>query len=206
MLGLKVPTDAAWVAAALRDIDGVLVDHAHCEMKAASNALSLATRPSADTALALALTDLAREEIDHFQRVLSLLSARGVPLGPPSVDAYAAELRSAAKSVAPDTQLPPVVDRLLIGALIEARSCERFKLLAAATAHAAEHAAPHALWSELFEAEALHYGTFVDLATRCAGGNRPRVCARLERLADFEGMIVATLARAGDGTRATMHG
>src|SRR5206468_7285193 len=98
MLGLKVESDAAWAAEALRDLDRVLVDHAHCEMKAASNALSLAARHPDDLALVRALTDLAREEIDHFQRVLALLAARGLPLGTPPVDAYAAELRRVAKA------------------------------------------------------------------------------------------------------------
>ena len=73
MLCLKVPTDAAWAEQALRDVDAVLADHAHCEMKAASNALSLATRHPGDAEVARALTDLAREEIEHFQRVLALL-------------------------------------------------------------------------------------------------------------------------------------
>jgi tRNA-(ms[2]io[6]A)-hydroxylase len=86
MLGLKVSTDAAWVDAAMRDLDRVLVDHAHCEMKAASNALSLAARHPDSPALVRALTDLAREEIDHFQRVLAVLEARGLTLGPPPVD------------------------------------------------------------------------------------------------------------------------
>ena len=98
MLCLKVPTDAAWAAAAMRDVDAVLVDHAHCEMKAASNALSLVARHPGDPELARALTDLAREEIEHFQRVLGMLASRGVALGPPPVDVYAAALRRAAPS------------------------------------------------------------------------------------------------------------
>src|ERR1700742_3500419 len=96
MLCLKVPTDASWAAAALRDADAVLVDHAHCELKAASNALSLVARHPGDPEMARALSDLAREEIEHFQRVVAVLTARGVALGPPPVDAYAAALRRAA--------------------------------------------------------------------------------------------------------------
>jgi tRNA-(ms[2]io[6]A)-hydroxylase len=192
----------------MRDLDAVLVDHAHCEMKAASNALSLATRHPGDAELARALTDLAREEIDHFQRVLALLVERHVVLGPPPVDAYAAELRQAARELprprdgAGD---PTLVDRLLVGALIEARSCERFKLLADATASAPGRQAEHALWSELLAAEARHYRTFVDLAARAAEGDRPRVEARLEALALAEAKIVAKLAQ-GDASRATIHG
>src|SRR5580698_5416327 len=174
MLCLKVSTDAAWAQEAMRDVDAVLVDHAHCEMKAASNALSLVARHPGDAELARALTDLAREEIDHFQRVLALLVERGVTLGTPPVDAYAADLRRAASALPRDrAEGAPLVDRLLVGAVIEARSCERFKLLADATASEPGRAAEHALWSELLAAEARHYRTFVELAIRAAAGDRP---------------------------------
>ncbi len=208
MLCLEVPTDAAWVEAAMSDVDAVLVDHAHCEMKAASNALSLAARYPGDLELVRALTDLAREEIEHFQRVLRLLEERGVALGAPPVDAYAADLRRAANALPRDPgPSASLVDRLLVGALIEARSCERFKLLADATAEAPGREAMHALWSELLAAEARHYRTFVDLATRAAGGDRERVAARLGGIARAEGAIVAGLARDGAGaSRATIHG
>jgi tRNA-(ms[2]io[6]A)-hydroxylase len=206
MLCLRVPTDRAWAAAAMRDVDAVLVDHAHCEMKAASNALSLASRPSGDPELVLALTDLAREEIDHFRRVFSVLVARGVTLGPPPVDVYAAELRRASNAAPRDLTLPPLVDRLLVGALIEARSCERFKLLAAAAAEAGDCGELHALWTDLLAAEARHYATFLDLAVRAAGGRRELVSARLEQLAQLEGAIVAALAAAEGASRATIHG
>ena len=208
MLCLEVPTDAGWVEAAMGDVDAVLVDHAHCEMKAASNALSLAARHPGDLELVRALTDLAREEIEHFQRVLRLLEERGVTLGAPPVDAYAADLRRAANALPRDPgPAASLVDRLLVGALIEARSCERFKLLAEATAGAPGKEAMHALWSELLAAEARHYRTFVDLATRAAGGDRARVASRLEAIARAEGAIVAGLARDGGGaSRATIHG
>jgi tRNA-(ms[2]io[6]A)-hydroxylase len=204
MLCLKVPTDSAWAAEALRDVDAVLADHAHCEMKAASNALSLAARHPGDPELVRALTDLAREEIDHFQRVLALLVERGVTLGPPPVDEYAAELRRAMNALSRDPAAGTLVDRLLVGALIEARSCERFKLLAEATAADGSHPELNALWEELLAAEARHYRTFVDLAVRAAGGDRARVLARLERLAEAEGTIVASLA--SGASRATIHG
>jgi tRNA-(ms[2]io[6]A)-hydroxylase len=208
MLCLVVPTDAAWAEEALRDVDAVLVDHAHCEMKAASNALSLAARHPGDPARVQALTALAREEIDHFQRVLSVLVARGVALGPPPVDAYAAELRRVTNELPRGTgDAAPLVDRLLVGAIIEARSCERFKLLAEATAGRPEHAELHAFWHELLAAEARHYRAFVDLAERAAGGDRAAVLARLDRIARAEGELVRRLAKdAGDGSRATIHG
>jgi tRNA 2-(methylsulfanyl)-N6-isopentenyladenosine37 hydroxylase len=207
MFCLKQLTDGAWAAQAVREIDAILVDHAHCEMKAASNALSLAARHPGDVEIVRGLTDLAREEIDHFQRVLSMLDARGIAMGPPPVDAYAAELRRAAHDFPAQPAMPAIVDRLLVGALIEARSCERFKLLADETARHEVHAGEHALWSDLLAVEARHYRTFVDLATRAAGGARERVAARLDRLAVLEGAIVGALGQGAAGySRATIHG
>jgi tRNA-(ms[2]io[6]A)-hydroxylase len=205
MLCLKVPTDAAWAAAAMRDVGAVLCDHAHCELKAASNALSLAARHLADTHLVRELTDLAREEIDHFQRVVAVLAARNVALGPPPVDSYAADLRRATSGVARDLRLTALVDRLLVAALIEARSCERFQLLAEAAR--VDDAELHALWGDLLGSEARHYRTFVDLAVRSAGGDRGCVVARLERLAEVEGAIVSALSlRDNTASRASIHG
>jgi tRNA-(ms[2]io[6]A)-hydroxylase len=207
MLCLKVPTDPAWAAAAVDQANEVLIDHAHCEIKAASNALSLAARHSDDPEIVRVLTDLAREEIDHFQRVLALLVARGLSLGPPPVDPYAAALRRAAQALPRAPVTPPLVDRLLVGALIEARSCERFKLLAEATAGDGAKGEHHALWSDLLASEARHYRTFLDLAVRAAGGDRASVEQRLERLTDCESDIVAAFARLPAGvSRASIHG
>jgi tRNA-(ms[2]io[6]A)-hydroxylase len=205
MLGLKVSTDAGWAPAAMRDAGAILVDHAHCELKAAANALSLVARHPGDAWLSRALTDLAREEIEHFQRVVDVLAARGVAMGSPPVDAYAAALRRAVHELPRDPAMPLLVDRLLVGALIEARSCERFQLLAAAAE--GEDAELHALWRELLASEARHYRTFVDLAVRAAGGDRASVVDRLDTLAEAEAAIVTELARAGgEASRATMHG
>jgi tRNA-(ms[2]io[6]A)-hydroxylase len=207
MFCLKQPTDRAWAAEAVREIDAVLVDHAHCEMKAASNALSLAARHPGDVEIVRTLTDLAREEIGHFQRVLAILDSRGVVMGAPPIDAYAADLRRAARESPSRPPMVAIVDRLLVGALIEARSCERFKLLANETAHDDAHADHHALWSELLAVEARHYRTFVDLAIRAAGEARERVGPRLEQLAELEGAIVGALGRGlGGSSRAAIHG
>ena len=203
MLCLKVPTDGGWATAAARDANATLVDHAHCEMKAATNALSLATRHSGDLDFVLAMSALAREEIEHFARVVAILARRGVALGPPAVDEYAAELRRAASALPRDPTLPSVVDRLLVGALIEARSCERFQILATVT----EDEELRALWNELLASEARHYRTFVDLAVRATSGDRDRVVARLEHLASIEGAIVTGLAeRSAAASRASIHG
>lgn len=207
MFCLKAMTDARWAARAVRNLDALLVDHAHCEMKAASNALSLAMRHCGDAVIARTLTDLARDEIDHFQQVLALLSAREVPMTAPSIDAYAAELREASRRLPRDPVASPLVDRLLVGALIEARSCERFKLLAEAVAATGGDEVLAALWRRFLASEAGHYRLFVDLAVRASGGQRPAVVDRLERLAELEGAIVEALNRNHDPSApATIHG
>jgi tRNA-(ms[2]io[6]A)-hydroxylase len=184
MLGLKRATDPTWAKLALENLDAVLVDHAHCEMKAASNAMSLATRQIGKHALVLQLIELAREELDHFARVVRELDARGIALGSPPVDDYAAELRKRVAAKPGD----PMVDRLLVAALIEARSCERFKLLLAEMGPSHEM---YAFYTELFEAEARHYRTFVDLAI--AVGDETSVLERLEHVAEIEASVVASL-------------
>ncbi|WP_394825291.1 tRNA isopentenyl-2-thiomethyl-A-37 hydroxylase MiaE [Pendulispora albinea] len=203
MFCLKVRSDPGWAKEAVANFDKVLADHAHCEMKAASNALSLAARHPDDLALVRALTDLAKEELEHFQQVLTVLERRGIPLGPPEVDTYAADLRKSAKER--PSGLPPLVDRLLVGALIEARSCERFKLLLGALDPAQERAI-FDFYTELFAAEARHYRTFCDLAIAAAGGPNAReaVEARLETLSVLEGQIVSRLAN--NTFRGFIHG
>jgi tRNA-(ms[2]io[6]A)-hydroxylase len=196
------PTDPSWIAVATRDLDAVLADHAHCEMKAATTALSLALKNHEDLAVVTALTALAAEELDHFRRVVGFLEQRGVPLGLPPVDPYATELRHAAGRLQP-TPLTPVIDRLLIGALIEARSCERFRLL---LDHWPEGAGDDLrdFYRELFECEARHYVQYRELAVRVAGGEAVRVEARLRALAEAEGELVARLGR--QLPTATVHG
>ena len=202
MFCLRAATDSAWATSAVKDLDAVLIDHAHCEMKAATNALSLVVRHSSDLGLVRALTILAREELDHFQRVVDFLEARGLRLGPPPVDDYAAELRRATKTL-PASELPLVTDRLLVGALIEARSCERFKLLIQALPPTCPDDL-RAFYDELFACEARHYRQYVDLAIRAAGPLGDLVEARLERLAEAEARIVRSLAAREE--RGTVHG
>ncbi len=202
MFCLRAATDSAWATSAVTDLDAVLVDHAHCEMKAATNALSLVVRHSSDLGLVRALTEIAREELDHFQRVVDFLEARGLRLGPPPVDDYAAELRRAMNRL-PATELPLVVDRLLVGALIEARSCERFKLLIQVLPESCP-ADLRAFYEELFACEARHYRQYVDLALRAAGPLTALVEPRLEALAEAEAGIVRSLA--DRDARGTVHG
>jgi tRNA 2-(methylsulfanyl)-N6-isopentenyladenosine37 hydroxylase len=198
VLCLTRPTDPRWASIALADLDAALADHAHCEMKAASNAISLATRWPASTQVARALTAVAAEELDHFREVLALLEQRGAPLGRPETDAYVADLRHAAQASGDKSPHGSLADRLLVGALIEARSCERFRLLADALAARGDALA--AFYDDLFACEARHYTTMVDLAI-AVRGDAPRVRDRLADLARAEGEIVARL-----GVRPTIHG
>jgi len=204
MLGLLADTDARWASAALADLDAVLRDHAHCEMKAASHALSLAARHPDDLVLVRKLVALAQEELAHFDRVLSLLEARGIALGPPCVDAYAAALHASVAKLPRIGQFGPrdgrmLVDRLLVAALIEARSCERFKLLADAMGEGHEL---HAFYRELLASEARHFRDLVDLAGLAS--SETIAAQRLAELAAVEAEIVRNSATSSN--RATIHG
>lgn len=211
MFCLRTPTDPAWARQAVADLDSVLVDHAHCEMKAATNALSLVVRHPDNIALVRALTELAKEELEHFRRCLAFLERRGLSLGAPPIDHYAAELRKAMTAL-PRWTMPPIVDRLIVSALIEARSCERFKLLLQALPESTPHDM-RVFYEELFAAEARHYREYVDLAVLAARSIQPDLALdkisaaidkRLELLADGEGQIVLMLADRDQ--RATVHG
>jgi tRNA-(ms[2]io[6]A)-hydroxylase len=200
MLGLSVPTDDAWVDAALGDLDALLVDHAHCEMKAASNALSMAVRHGDRPELVDALTALAEEELAHFRLVHRLLVARGLPLGAPPIDPYAVELRRVAGG-----RTATLVDRLLVCALIEARSCERFRILS----ERVPDASLRAFYADLLASEAGHYRTFVDLAVAEAtrdGIDGASVRVRLAELSSHEGKIVARLGHNESHGRNAVHG
>jgi len=177
----------------VENLDAILVDHAHCEMKAASNALALAARAVHAPQIVRPLIALAEEEMLHFRMVLDELDRRGLVLGPPPPDPYARKLRTLTHEKPSPIRPPhgPLVDRLLVGCLIEARSCERFRLLA----DALEERGPADLakfYADLFAAEARHFRTFMDLATEVLG-DRKAVRARLEELAEGEGEIVARL-------------
>jgi tRNA-(ms[2]io[6]A)-hydroxylase len=168
-------------------------------MKAASNALSLSSRAIDHPSVSRALVDVAEEELRHYRRVLEVLDARGVRLGPPEEDRYAADLRKRAAlgrgSPHPDAVL---IDRLLVGAMIEARSAERFKLLSTALAPNEPELA--AFYRELFEDEAKHHRRFVDLATEVSG-DEVGAKKRLSAIAIVEAEVVRAL-----GNEPTMHG
>jgi tRNA-(ms[2]io[6]A)-hydroxylase len=198
VLCLTRPTDPRWAEIALADLPALLTDHAHCEMKAASNALSLAARWPTQPRVARALVELAEEELRHFRALLDELERRGLALGKPETDEYAGELRKAAARSGGRTPTASLGDRLLVGALIEARSCERFRLLADALAARGHELAP--LYEELFASEARHYRTLLDLAGAVLGDEQA-ARARLAELAAAEGEIAARL-----GTAPAVHG
>ncbi|HYG38851.1 MAG TPA: tRNA-(ms[2]io[6]A)-hydroxylase [Cytophagales bacterium] len=158
MLNLKLPTDPRWVDAALDNIEQILVDHAYCEQKAASSCISLIVQFPEKEKLVEMLTPVVAEEWDHFERVLAELKARGFKLGRQRVDEYVIQLvKNERKGGAIERQL---MDKLLINALIEARSCERFKLLSKSI----KDQRLSEFYHELMISEAGHYRNFLDLA------------------------------------------
>jgi tRNA-(ms[2]io[6]A)-hydroxylase len=179
---LRSPTDRRWVGVALSDLDRTLADHAHCEKKAAATAMKLVADYPAQAGQVRALARLAQEEQRHFFAVLNELARRGVALAPDGGDLYAQQLLRLLRS-GPER----LIDRLLVSALIEARSCERLGLLGAALAPGRLRS----LYLRLARAEAGHEQLFVDLAAGHAGAAEAR--ARLDELAKEEERIVAAL-------------
>lgn len=183
MLNLHAPTDERWLALALGDFDAVLLDHAHCEKKAASTALSLIFKYPEHEAFVLPLTRLAREELAHFELVIDHLRRRGLKFERQKPSPYAGRLMEAVRPTEPDRLL----DTLLCCALIEARSCERMKLLSENLTDSvlAE------LYKGLLASEARHHRLFVDLAETV----RPAAIVR-DRLAELAIHEAAVLALA----------
>ncbi len=181
MLALAAPTDPAWPALALSRLDDLLVDHAHCEKKAAGTAVQLLFRYPQHAGLLTPLSQLAREELVHFELLLALLVERGLAFGRHRPGPYAGKLRERERSQEPERLL----DTLLCCALIEARSCERFGLLA----QAAPEPSLGQFWTRLLEAEARHHGLYVTLARSLAP--EADVTARLRELAEHEAAVLA---------------
>ncbi|MEO9967999.1 MAG: tRNA-(ms[2]io[6]A)-hydroxylase [Reichenbachiella sp.] len=159
-LGLNLPTDPRWVNIAEKSIDEILIDHAYCEQKAASSGISLIVQYPEHEELVEMLTDLVAEEWGHFERVLAMMKKRGIKLDRKRKDAYVVAINEIMKRGG--SREEQLVERLLLNALIEARSCERFKLL-----H--EHIQDEELskfYYELMVSEAGHYHSFLDMAKR----------------------------------------
>jgi tRNA-(ms[2]io[6]A)-hydroxylase len=187
MLGLLKPTDPAWVQAAGADLDALLCDHAHCELKAAQSALSILGRFGGEApALVDPLSALAREETQHFAEVERKLRTRGAALQKPRADDYVVQLRAAARRDH-HAGTPALLDRLLCAALIEGRSCERFRLL---SEHLAD-AELRSFYRSLMTAEARHFTVFSTLAAECFGADESR--SRFAILAEREAAIADRL-------------
>lgn len=180
---LQQPTSAAWVEQALANLDTVLLDHSHCERKAAGVALNLMCRYPSDAKLVRALTAIAQEELEHFEQVNQILEARGIPLRPLTPPPYGAGLKAQVRRHEPDRLL----DSLLVAGLIEARSHERLGLLAT---HCEDQSLAR-FYRGLMASEARHYGVYWTLAT--AQFERVTVDQRLHELAVVESELLATL-------------
>jgi len=180
---LQQPTSSAWVEQAIAHLDTLLLDHSHCERKAAGVALNLMFRYPSNAKLVRALTAIAQEELEHFEQVNQWLDRRNISLAPLSSPPYAAGLKAQIRSQEPHRLL----DSLLISGLIEARSHERLGLLA-------DHCPDPALaqfYRGLMASEARHYGLYWTLATTYC--DRTTVTQRLEELAVVESQLLSTL-------------
>jgi tRNA 2-(methylsulfanyl)-N6-isopentenyladenosine37 hydroxylase len=193
MLGLKLPTDPRWVNIVESNIDEILTDHAFCEQKAATNAISLIVNYSDLSDLVQAMALLAQEEMDHFKQVHDLIIERGGVLGWERKDSYVNELyKFIRKGYKREIVL---IDRLLFSAMIEARSCERFKVLS-------ENIKDKKLaefYRQLMISEAGHYTTFITFARKYAQGED--VEKRWKEWLDYEEKVIANY-----GKSETVHG
>ncbi|MDA8900723.1 tRNA-(ms[2]io[6]A)-hydroxylase [Flavobacteriaceae bacterium] len=194
MLGLQLPTDPRWVNIVEKNIAEILTDHAYCEQKAASTAISLIIGFPERTELVSAMTDLAQEEMSHFKMVHELLLERGYTLGRERKDEYVLELltffpKGGSKTV-------HLIHKLLYAALIEARSCERFRLLS----EALEDPQLRKFYKKLMISEAHHYTLFIKLAKTYA--DDPKIVdEKWKALLKYEASIMKNL-----GKKETIHG
>ncbi len=193
MLGLKLPTDPRWVNIVEKNIEEILTDHAYCEQKATSTAISLIVSFPEYTELVQEMVKLVKEEISHFKMVHDKIIERGWVLGRDRKDDYVVQLVTFfPKGGSRTTQL---VHRLLYAALIEARSCERFKLLS----EELEDPELADFYQSLMISEANHYTMFLGFARQY--GNRKEVDKKWEELLVYEAEIMKSL-----GNKETIHG
>mgnify|MGYP000654224690 CR=1 FL=1 len=183
MLKLKLATDPRWVNIAEKNIEEILIDHAFCEQKAASTAISFIVTYPEYSDLVADMTDLAREEMQHFKLVHNKLLERGLKLGFDRKDPYVADIRKFFNKTK-DRKLN-LVNRLLLAAMIEARSCERFRLLS-------ENIKDQELskfYYDLMKSEATHYTMFLQYA-RKFGEGRMKVDEVWEQFLEFEADVM----------------
>ena len=193
MLGLKLTTDPHWVNIVESNISEILTDHAWCEQKAATNALSLIINNPNYTEMVSALIEIAKEEHEHFEQVHNLIKERGLTLGVERRDNYVNELFKF--MIKGGSRKSSLVDRLLFSAMIEARSCERFRVLS-------ENIKDEKLskfYRELMISEAGHYTLFIGFARKY--GDEIDVDKRWKEWLDYEASIITKY-----GKSETVHG
>ena len=190
ILGLQLPTDPRWVDIAQMNIEDILVDHAYCEQKAASSCISLIIQYPEMSSLVDMLTPVVAEEWGHFERVIEQLKKRGMSLGRARKDEYVLKLNDILKKGGSREQ--QLVEKLLMNALIEARSCERFKILS----QNIEDEELQKFYYELMISEAGHYKNFVALAKEYMGDDY--VNQRWKEILVEEAKIIDNLDVRGD--------
>ena len=190
MLGLKLPTDPRWADMAGKTIEDVLVDHAFCEQKAASSCISMIVKYSEYDKVVEVLAPVVAEEWGHFERVLRELKKRGYPLGIPRKDEYVIQLNQCKHKGGSRAQ--QLLEDCMINALIEARSCERFKMLW----QKLDDEDLQKFYHDLMISEANHYVNFVDLAKEYNA--EEVVKKRLEEYLQMEAAIIKNLEIRGD--------
>jgi len=193
MLGLKLLTDPRWANIAESNIEEILTDHAWCEQKAATNAITIITYNSEYEELVHTMTEIAIEEMQHFQMVIDIIKKRGYTLGRERKDDYVNQLFKFMKK--DGSRNDALIDRLLFAAMIEARSCERFRVLS-------ENIKDEELakfYRELMISEAGHYTTFLKFAKKYS--ERTDVDKRWKEWLEFEGELIKNY-----GKKETVHG
>lgn len=193
MLGLKLATDPRWVNIVEKNLEEILTDHAYCEQKAASNAISLLVKYPEYPDLVETMVEISREEMEHFGMVHQKIQERGLELGRERKDEYVHDLMKYIRRGGNKEQI--FVDRMLFAAMIEARSCERFKILS----EEMEDEDLKKFYRDLMESEARHYTTFIKLANKYGKG--VDVDQRWEEFLDFEAGLMKKY-----GKKETMHG
>lgn len=190
MLGLKLPTDPRWADLAGKSIEDILTDHAYCEQKATSTAISLIQNYPDFEQIVVALSPIVKEEWGHFELVVEQLKKRGLKLGLQRKDKYVSELLKFIQHGG--SRRDSLAEKLLFSALIEARSCERFKLLSKNI----EDKELQQFYKNLMVSEAGHYRLFLDMA--CEISDREKVLARWEEWLEFEAEVIKNLVVRGD--------
>lgn len=195
VLKLKLPTDPRWVNIVETNIGEILSDHAWCEQKAATNAINLIINNSEKKDLVTAMLAISIEEMEHFKMVHDIIKKRGLVLERERKDDYVNELAKYMKQSSDGSRESGLIERLLFAAMIEARSCERFKVLSE-NINDVELAK---FYRDLMESEASHYTTFIGFARKYS--ETINVDKRWQEWLDFEAKVIANY-----GTKETVHG